>query len=296
MKPSRTWIIPLLSLSMGVLAQEAAEPEVPEKGPSEPEALLAKAVHHYRHAESVVLRAAVKHEPARRQAGGGGAAGRVVIQISSGGMQAPPFEGKVEAWRDRDGVTVVHSEKALPGFSLFVHPDRSIRRLTLEGQKRFSLDQLAAELVPLLDGPRLARHLDGADLRAQPDPATGDVLFSGEVSRKLVDVTRTGGLGMMTPKVLRIEVDVLVSKEGRFRRIDLKVVRNDPSAEMMRRGGIGVRIQGAGGPAQPPAKDDEHEIEGGATAYSLVFGDFRPTMRARLFKEQMEALLAEAAR
>jgi hypothetical protein len=62
----------------------------------------------------------------------------------------------------------------------------------------------------------------------------------------------------------------------------------------MRRGGFGLRIQGGAAPQPKPAeKKDDHDVEGGTTTYSLVFGEFGPSMRARLFKEQAETLIEQ---
>ncbi len=248
-------------------------------GPDE-EALFAKALLAHERSRDLVVAAEIKHEKPEAAAWGGpgGPLGGVVIQTNVGGASAPPFEGKVEAWRDADGATVVVGGEptALPRFAMHVTKEKTIKQVTFEGEQPPDLGQIEAELVALLDTKRFAKHMEKAHLTATRDDATGDWIFKGEVPRKVVRPARGGGgFDLITPsKVLTAEAVCRVSAEGRFREIEIKLTRNDPEAEMMRmiqkQGPPGLPVApGQGGGADDDDDDDEHETKGGTTTYSL---------------------------
>jgi hypothetical protein len=98
---------------------------------------------------------------------------------------------------------------------------------------------------------------------------------------------------MFTPKVLRVEVELKVSKLGRFDRLVAKVVRNNPMAGGMKH----IRIMGGGfgQPPKPPVEENKKkEVEGGSTTYTLRFGEKAPSERARIFKRTAKRLIEEA--
>ncbi len=260
----------LLLLAAGTLA-----------GPDE-EALFAKALLAHERNRDLVVTAEIKHERPEAPAWGGpgGPLGGVVIQTNVGGASAPPFEGKVEAWRDADGATVVVGGEptALPRFVMHVTKEKTIKQVTFEGEQPPDLGQIEAELVALLDTKRFAKHMEKVHLTATKDDATGDWIFRGEVPRKVVRPAKGGGgFDLITPsKVLKAEAVCRVSAEGRFREIEITLTRNDPEAEMMRmirkQGPMGIPVAPGGpggGGGDEDEEEEEHEQSGGTTTYSL---------------------------
>ena len=239
----------------------------------------------------------VKHEPPDVQQGGDGAQVRHIIRVSGMGT-GQPFEGDAEGWYGPDGVTVIASKEALPGFALYLKDDRAIKEVTYETDVP-SLAQLKAELGAILDPARLVRKLFDAELKHRTDVATGEITFTGKVPREIVKVTLPEGMGgMMFPggvaKVLKAQGELVVSKEGRFKKIKISVTRNDPMAEAMRnQGGFRVVIQGGGQPApqKKKADDEKHDIEGGTTHYTLTFDRDGPSERAQAFKKRVSGLV-----
>ncbi|MHC4550719.1 MAG: hypothetical protein ACYTEZ_18315 [Planctomycetota bacterium] len=279
-----------------VQAQEGetkSPPATPEaKAPEEnAHLLLSTALRAYQSAEDLVVTARVTHEAAQAGAFAGGQMGVVLVQRSGTGPD--PFAGAVEGWRAADGTRVLVSESRLPGFELYLREGRTIERTTFEVE-RFSLDQLKAELAPLLEGSGLARHLLAAKLTPRRDEATGKLTFQGEVSKELVRPTVSDSPLQAMHRVLRIGAEVVVTPQGRLERLAVKITRNDPLREMMRGRMKGIRVQlgGAGAPAPPPDDDEKkHDIEGGTTTYALTFDRQEPSERARAFKREAERLL-----
>ena len=72
---------------------------------------------------------------------------------------------------------------------------------------------------------------------------------------------------MQLSKVMRVEARLVVTKEGRFREISLKVVRTDPTSTLRQ-----LRV-GLGPGGQPQLEPEEgkkkKEVEGGSTTYTL---------------------------
>ena len=105
-------------------------------------------------------------------------------------------------------------------------------------------------------------------------------------------------MGNLTPRVLRADVEMRLTKDGELKSTTVKVVRNDPTAAMMGGGMIQVIVQGGAGgaiPVQPKgdnAKKDE--TEGKTTVYSLDFTKTKPSERATAFKREILRSLAAA--
>ena len=105
----------------------------------------------------------------------------------------------------------------------------------------------------------------------------------------------------MQPRVLRAELELRVSKEGKLTAAKVTIVRNDPAREMMRgRFGGRIVIQGGKGgliPVPEDEKDDEadekHDIEGLSTVYSLDLKAKDPSERAKSFKREITRALKE---
>jgi hypothetical protein len=290
--------IPILGfaalLALPLLAQETERKprEQTEEETARAAALgrLTDALLDFKQAEDLVVKAEVKHEAPGAVQGKGG----MVIQmgVSTAGS-GTPYEGRVEAWRDARGEMVILSDKDLPGFKMFVGLDRTVKQTTVEDRAP-DLGQLERELGALLEGERLVRFVRNAELQPGVDALTGQITFKGTLSRKVIP--GTGGdefTSMFTPKVLRVEVELKISKLGRFDRMVAKVVRNNPMAGGMKR----IRIMGGGfgQPPKPPAEEkEEKEAEGGSTTYTLRFSGKAPSERARLFKRTAKRLIEEA--
>ena len=261
-------------------AQEEQPAPAPEPAETDARALFAAAILKHKNAPEHVARAVIEPE------GGGGNFG-VVFGVGGGGA-GEPFQGEVEIWRGEDGATVVVSKEDLPGFALYVGEDRTVRRATFEDSPP-SLAELEAELVPLLDPARFAKHLMAAKLEVKRDAATGDWVFEGPVSRNLVKVTK-GDNPFPAKRVLRAEAQVVLSAEGVLKSFRVKVVHNDPMQEMMR--GRRVVVGLGGQPAKEEEEEEEpHEVEGGSVGYRLEFGTSAPSGKAREFKEEVGKIL-----
>jgi hypothetical protein len=287
----------LLAAAPIVLPQEPepAEPAKPaaEAAPAPEEAdaraLFAAAVLRHKNAPEQVARATIEPEPPAA----GGNMGVVMRFGAFGGGE--PFTGEVEAWRGEDGATVVVSREELPGFCLYADGDRTVRQATFE-EEPASLAEVEAELVPLLDPARFAKHFMNAKLEVRRDEASGDWVFEGPVSRNLVRVTKTEG-HMPAKRVIRTEAKVVLTAEGALRRVKVKVVHSDPMQEMMNRGGGRVIVGVGGGQQQPPKDEDEdepHDVEGDSVTYALDFGPPAPSDRARAFKREVLRMLGKA--
>ena len=288
--------------------RRALESAGAEKAPPSPHELLAAALLDYRKQRELVLDARVvqKQPEAQPQApGANGAVVQVVIQ-GPGGATPDPYEGDAEAWRDEEGNTVIVSRKELPGFGLFISPERTIQRVTSEG-KTPGTDELRTELLSLMDGERFTDHVMLAKLEHRVDEQTGEHVWRGKVDKEIVRPVRAEGVdpriaqivGGMRPRVLRADLELRITKEGRLARATVTIVRNDPAREMMARGGFG----GAGqiilrnGKLQQQEKEEgdaeKHDIEGVSSVYTLDFTRKAPSERATAFKREITRALRE---
>lgn len=293
----------LALLSMPLFAQDPA----PRAEPN-PKTLLTDAILHFRSAGERIVQANVEHA---RPDGGGGFG--VAIQVGFGGSRGTPFEGRVEAWRGRDGVTVIVSEERLPGFKLYIDGDTRVQQATFQKQAP-NLSQLQYELASLLDTERFVKHMVAAQgsgrLKTSVDVDTGDVTFLGPIDTEVVVPVDTAAnvpgnvppevVDKMFPRnrILEAEATFVVTRGGRFKSIAIKVTRNDTQQEMMRKVGKGggrIVIGGLGGGAPPPPqgkkKDDKDKpIRGGSTTYTLTFAG-QPSETAQAFKKAVAAMI-----
>lgn len=288
----------LLSLSFllsPLLAQEE-EPEPPAPAENEGRALFSQAILAHKNAADLVAKVRIKRQPAQ---GAGGMFGGNVVQVLGGDGGAPgePFEGEAEIWRGPDGATVVVSAKEFPGFGVYVGENRTVRQVTFD-ESPPSLAEMEAELVPLLDPKRLAKYVMNAELSFERDEAAGKLVFEGDVSRKLVKVTK-GEMFMPQRRVLKTQARLVLSAEGRLEQVRVRVVHNDPMREMMRDGG--GRLEGIvivpGGKvqrAEPEEDEEEHDIEGDTVVYTLDFSSAGPSERAKAFRRDVRRMLDEA--
>ncbi|MHC4449698.1 MAG: hypothetical protein ACYS0E_06095 [Planctomycetota bacterium] len=288
-----------------------------------PHEMLASALLRFRNQKDLVVEARIKHKQpqveAQAPAGNNGAV-RVMIQTVNGRTSQEPFEGKVQAWRDADGTTVVVSDNELPGFGLYLSPERTIRRVTTEDRTP-GTDQLRTELLSVMDGDRFSKHLMAAKLTHSLDEASGEHVWTGEIDKNIVRPVRVTGqdpriaqfVGGMRPRVLRARIELRVSKASRITGAKLTIVRNDPAREMMRGKGFGARLiirglPGAGGgpgqPGQPGGQgqeiplgggddDEKHDIEGISSTYTLDFSKKEASERAKAFKREILRALGE---
>jgi hypothetical protein len=285
-------VLALLTIVPGAVAQEADPPTAPPpaKEEQDPNLLLSIALRGPRTATNLVVTAKVKHEPPK-DGGMFGAAGVGVVTVTGSiGGRAKPFEGTVEACRLTNGSRIIVSHTPLPGFELHLTDARTVERTTF-ADERFSLDQLKAELTPLLDTGALAQHLLAAKLTSRREGTKW--VFQGNVAKDIVHPTI--GTNPMTARVLKARAKLTVSEKGRLEQAAITVVRNDPLREMMRGRMKGMRIQlgGAGAPAPPPPADDDekkHDIEGGSTTYTLTFEDRKPSERVLAFEREVARL------
>lgn len=285
-------ILAILAILAVAGAQEADPPTAPPpakaKEEQDPNLLLSVALRGPQIASNLVVTAKVEHEPPKDGGMFGAAGGVVTVQRSFGGS-AKPFEGTVEACRMPDGSRIIVSKEPLPGFELHVTDARTIERTTF-ADERFSLDQLKAELAPLLDTGALAQRLLAAKLVPRREGTKW--IFSGDVAKDIVHPTV--GMNPMNARVLKVSAKLTVSEKGGLEQAAVTVVRNDPLREMMRGRMKGMRIQmgGAGAPPPPPADDDEkkHDIEGGSTTYTLTFEDRQPSGRVQAFQRDVARL------
>ncbi len=315
--------------SLDSLPEDAAKPVKPKEGsetakPTDGDVsgaaeatniLLSKALRGLKRREELVVTATIGHSdpqdkpagaPGAQQPGKPGMRGMVILQNFTARGQAQPFDGEIEAWHDAKGRIVVQSKNELPGFELFTDGTRTIvRTTTTDGSPAPGLAEIKAELIPLLDVVRLTRRILAGNLKPIRDETTGEVIFKGTLPRGTVDPIATKNaipgvirFGGMLPKVLRVEAELHVSKDGDLTEAKIKVVHNDPMQEMMRGRGGGMRIQivgGAGGfqpvPQQDNKKNKKHDIEGKASVYTIHFArEATPTARAKAFKSRVAGL------
>lgn len=279
-----------------VMSAAFAQDTAPEEK-KDPGSLLTDAVLHFRAQNELVVSANVTH--AKPDAKGGQGFGGIVVVAGPGGQMADPFEGKVSAWRDAQGVTVIQSLTDLPGFSLYVSDERSIQQVTFE-DKRPSLKQIEAELTSLLESDRFVKRVmaarEAGNFTATANAESGDVTFTGPIDREIVrpvsNAMQVGGmvvgnLGMQS-RVLRAEATLLVSKDGKFKSAAIKLVRSDTLAGLK----SGVIVRGGGViQVEQKKRDEKHDVEGGSTTYTLTFGEQKPAERARDFKRQIQRML-----
>jgi len=274
--------------------------------------LLTAAIQQIQRREAYVVRARIKHkqaeiDPAKPGAGAQGV--QIMVRAHGVGTEQNPFEGGVEVWRDQKGVSVIVSEKEFPGFGLYIDGDKTMRRLTYEDAAP-GLNQLQAELLTLLDGRRLAAHLGNAKLEHRRDDASGDHIFAGTVSRDVVGpirpvtddpVANAMMAARITPRVLRAEVELRITKEGELKNAQFKIVHNDPAREMVQ-GRFGARIiirGGAGGLVPVPeqekkdGEDEKQDIEGVSAIYTLDLAAKEPSERAKAFKRDMQRIASK---
>ncbi|MHC4137445.1 MAG: hypothetical protein ACYTDU_14585 [Planctomycetota bacterium] len=281
----------LLAIVAVAGAQEADPPTAPPPAAEEqdPNLLLSVALRGPQTTTNLVVTAKVKHEPPKDGGmfGAAGGGGMVVVQRSVGGSPKP-FEGTVEACRMPDGSRIVVSKTQLPGFELHLTEACTIERTTF-ADERFTLDQLKAELGPLLDTGALAQRLLAAKLASRREG--GKWVFLGDVAKDIVHPTI--GMNPMNARVLRVRAKLTVSEKGRLEQAAITVIRNDPMREMMRGRMKGMRIQIGGAGAPPPPRDDDekkHDIEGGSTTYTLTFEERQPSERVRAFQREVARL------
>jgi len=278
---------------------------------AEANVLLSRALRSLKRQEEICVTAKVGHAapkpnaaPGAGQPGQPGGGGMVIVRQFKMPGHAEPFEGEVEAWRDGRGRTVVVSRTAVPGFGLFTDGSRTIVRTTAESGVRIGLQEIEAELVPLLDTIRLTKRILAGDLKPIRDETTGGIIFKGTLPEATVDAIPGPELGNgrialagMAPRVLRVEAELTVSKEGELTAATIKVVHNDPTQEMMQGGGMRIQIVGGGGAQPVPNKNRKQKqkpIEGDASVYELRFDRTRqPTKRAKAFHDEMLALPGE---
>lgn len=317
----------LILFAVPAFAQETEKPKLAlESGKATdaatPHEMLASALLRFRNRKDLVVGARIRHKQpeaeAQAPAGNNGAV-RVMIQAVNGRTSQEPFEGKVEAWRDAGGTTVVVSDNELPGFGLYLSPERTIRRVTTEDRTP-GTDQLRTELLSVMEGDRFAKQLMAAKLTHRLDEASGEHVWTGEVDKNIVRPVRATGqdpriarfVGGMQPRVLRARIELRVSKASRIIGAKLTIVRNDPAREMMRGQVIGGRIiirglpgapGGPGQPGQPGTRDRElplgegdaekHDIEGVSSIYTLDFSRKEASERAKAFKREILRALGE---
>lgn len=305
----------LLLAAVPALAQETEEPRralesAGEREAPDPHELLAAALLGYRKQGDRVVAVKVEQKQPQEQpqapgAGGNGVVFQVVVQ-GPGGPAEDPYEGEAEAWRDAEGTTVIVSRKEVPGFGLYITPERTIRRVTAEG-KGPGTDQLRAELTSLMDGERFFKHAMVAKLEQRVDEKTGESVWSGTVDKEIVRPVRVAGenpqvaqiVAGMRPRVLKARLELRVTKEGRLARASVTIVRNDPTREMMRDANFGgIIVKGAGIPQKqekkPDADGEKHDIEGVSTVYTLDFTKKQPSERAIAFKREISRALRDA--
>jgi hypothetical protein len=215
----------------------------------------------------------------------------MIIMETKVAGQEDPFEGRVDACRAADGTVILLSEEELPGFALYVGPERTVERTTFE-EERFSLSELRAELTALLDARALGQHVFDGKLEPARDAATGEITFKGTVAREVVPAV-DDPMAFARGRVLKAEATVVVTPDGSLKSASMKITRSDPLREMMRGEMRRVVIRGGAPPgALPPADDDrKHDIPGGSTTYTITFREGGPSGRAQAFKAEVERLL-----
>lgn len=291
--------------TLAPLPDDAAAPDTGKKeadaGKAEEEknaALLSEALRRLRRTQDLVVRAKIEHKESEQAIGPlGGMPVRIRRRMAGMfGQALTPFTGNVGAWSAADGATVILSEAEVPGFAIYAKGNRTITQRTTEDGEELPLVNVTKELAPLLDVMRLTRHIASARLTATTDAATGEVTFAGELARELVKPL--GGDGIRRVRTLRVDATLVVAPDGRFERIAVKVTHNDPVAETQRGGSVHIFVQGGQGgqgvqvvPAEKEKGEEQHDLEGGKTTYTLTFTAGEPSARARDFRRTIEALL-----
>jgi len=169
-----------------------------------------------------------------------GVGGRIVsVAVVSGSM--PPYEGKLEVWRNTGGETTIMSRSRLPGFGVYDDGSRTLSTITFEGTP-FAVSQTGSEIAQLLDLAKLQKIVSRAD-EISATRADGKTVYRCSLSSRLLRVTDTGAASMYAPKVLRIESAFTLNENGDVVAIEFSVVRNDPIDDIMRSGGSSTKIQ-----------------------------------------------------
>ncbi|MEO0481392.1 MAG: hypothetical protein AAF196_18130 [Planctomycetota bacterium] len=159
------------------------------------------------------------------------------------------FTGGVMLHRTADDELLMMSESALPGLRLYQKGSKSLVNTTTKAGEPLSLDSLTGDLRPLFRPNRLLKWSEERALwkEVTEGPEVAEVNEAGGriLKAKLPEslVTPPGGddfgMGMeiMNPfeaTVMRAELIVAVTAEGKLQGLRLSVVRSDPAAAMQK--------------------------------------------------------------
>ena len=273
---------------------------------SSPYEKLATALSDFKTAKRVVAQVTIGEQPPEAEpepvAGPNGNRIVMVQQVKIGGAgDREPYRGGVHVWREGKDEAVIVSEKALPGFGLYVTKQGTIRRETTR-DRGFGTKTLEREILSLLDGERLFKHGLIAALEPKHDENTGATEWTGEIDKELLRSVEAPGDAAMAefvartrPRVLKTKIRITVSKDGKITAMRLWVTRNDPGREMLaRQGGFRVVLGGRGQPV--PEKNagkqaDDKPIEGMTTVYAVRLQGGEPNERLKAFRREIKGVL-----
>ena len=303
-------LVALLALSTAGRAQDAevpregAEPEKEKAVAPAPRDVVLDAIRKLEGSDELVVRTRVTRQEANNPMAG---MGNIIIGGAGGiggAVPSKPFTGEIEAWRTKDGTLVLMSKKKLPGFALYLQGETAIAETVVQDEQ-IQLSTIQNELGSLLELDRLLLWIKKAKWKEDAaDKLTGEVTYSGELSKRLIRRGDGGGGGgavmfMGKARVLRVEARLTMSREGVLRDARFRIVRNDPMRKMMkfvmRQGGApgGLGIPGAPVPPQGGDDDDDDKAEGSSSTYALTFEPGRPSERAKAFMSKIKKILAE---
>jgi len=260
-------------LAVGVGRAEDAE-STSEKPTARLRAALRRAA-----GESLLIKGRVRNEKPE----GGGMMGGTRIVIGGGGVGGKPYEGPINAARDKSGELIVTSRHAMPGFEIFFgEDDRRIVRSTYEDEAP-SVSMLARELEVFLDLGRIERSLGETEFSVKHSD-DGKLTLRGKAPRRLTPKGARGLAALGRSRVLRVDLRFDLAADGRLERAEFVVVRSDPTAGLLRRGG-GTLTE------RDLEEMEGDETEGARTTYALTFKAGEPTARMKKFRAAVAEIL-----
>jgi hypothetical protein len=260
--------IPLL-LSLSVLAV-----------PQDPDAAPFVAALRAEHAKPLVAFAG----DVDRDGAGDGLSPDGVLMIEAG-TGAPPFTGRVELVVSSGRDWLACSTSALPELAVYDTGDRALVRTTVEDEP-ISAAELAADLAVLADLGRLADLVGKAEGELDAEARRWTCRLPARTIRASSDPA-----AMVRPRVLRVELAIVLGANGELESLLLAVQRTDPFGAL-RRQAIEQGLSGGGGGvlAAPATPGDDP----GPTARYALKASAAPSERASKCLAAMRELLAAA--
>lgn len=282
MKLMRFVIVPAILFAMAAAADDGASKA--DKGAT---STLVDALHKFGSGAGWVVTGSASEEEGAASSSGG------AIIFTGDGSDSKRFSGKFEAHRTDKGELIITSKSALPGVAIYQKDERLIVSTTREDAP-VTTNNLEADLTSVLDVDRLAKSVEKAKLEGKTDATSGETTFKGELPAKLIRATSSGGIGMITPKVMKVKVEFTLTAAGQLHAAKIGVVRSDPLAGLRSRamsGGVqnGTVTLGA------DDLDSSSDAEGKTAVYEIEASTSGPSNRTKDALAAMRKVLENEA-